>query len=69
VASGAGVTLLPRIAVEAEAGRAGLRARAFTDPAPGRTLVLAHRRGSAVEPAVRAIAEAIRRGTPPARVR
>jgi LysR family transcriptional regulator, hydrogen peroxide-inducible genes activator len=59
VASGAGVTLLPRIAVETEAPRAGLRARAFADPAPGRTLVLAWRRGAATEPAIRAMADAI----------
>jgi LysR family transcriptional regulator, hydrogen peroxide-inducible genes activator len=60
VASGAGVTLLPRLAVEAESGRARLRIRPFARPAPGRTLVLAWRRGTAVEPALRAVAEAIR---------
>jgi LysR family hydrogen peroxide-inducible transcriptional activator len=60
VASGAGVTLLPRLAVEAEGGRARLRIRPFARPAPGRTLVLAWRRGAAVEPALRAVAEAIR---------
>jgi LysR family hydrogen peroxide-inducible transcriptional activator len=62
VASGAGVTLLPRLAVDAEAPRAGLRARPFADPAPGRTLVLAWRRGAAAEPALRAVADAIVRG-------
>lgn len=56
VAGGAGITLLPRIA-EAEAPRAGLRARAFAEPAPGRTLVLAWRRGAAREAALRAVAE------------
>jgi LysR family transcriptional regulator, hydrogen peroxide-inducible genes activator len=60
VASGAGVTLLPRLAVEAESGRARLRIRPFARPAPGRTLVLAWRRGTAVEPALQAVAEAIR---------
>lgn len=60
VASGAGVTLLPRVAVEAESRRANLRIRPFAKPAPGRTLVLAWRRGSAVEPALHAIAETIR---------
>jgi LysR family transcriptional regulator, hydrogen peroxide-inducible genes activator len=60
VASGAGVTLLPRLAVETEAARASLRIRSFAKPAPARTLVLAWRRGSAVEPALRAVAEAIR---------
>lgn len=64
VASGAGVTLLPRVAVEAEARRADVSIRAFARPAPGRTLVLAWRRGSAVEPALQAVAKAIR-GAPP----
>lgn len=60
VASGAGVTLLPRIAVETEGDRASLRIRPFARPAPGRTLVLAWRKGTAVEVALRAVAEAIR---------
>jgi LysR family hydrogen peroxide-inducible transcriptional activator len=60
VAGGAGVTLLPGIAVETEAARAGLVARPFGPPAPKRTLVLAWRRGAAAEPAIRAVAEAIR---------
>jgi LysR family hydrogen peroxide-inducible transcriptional activator len=61
VASGAGVTLLPSIAVDTEAPRAGLRARPFAEPAPGRTLVLAWRRGAAAEAALRALADAIAR--------
>jgi LysR family hydrogen peroxide-inducible transcriptional activator len=61
VAAGAGVTLLPRIAVDAEAPRAGLRTRPFAEPAPGRTLVLAWRRGGATEPALRAVAEIVAR--------
>ena len=61
VASGAGVTLLPRIAVETEASRAGLRTRPFAEPAPGRTLVLAWRRGGATEPALRAVADVVAR--------
>ena len=61
VASGAGVTLLPRIAVETEASRAGLRTRPFAEPAPGRTLVLAWRRGGATEPALRAVAAVVAR--------
>lgn len=58
VAGGAGVTLLPRIA-QGEAPRAGLRARPLAAPAPGRTLVLAWRRGAAAEPALRAAAEVL----------
>jgi LysR family hydrogen peroxide-inducible transcriptional activator len=61
VASGAGVTLLPRLAVETEAPRAGLRARPFAEPSPGRTLVLAWRRGAAREVALRAAAEVLAR--------
>jgi LysR family hydrogen peroxide-inducible transcriptional activator len=60
VASGMGVTLLPRIAAEAEARRSDLRIRPFRAPAPGRTLVLAFRRGSALAPALRVVGEAIR---------
>lgn len=60
VASGAGVTLLPQIALATEGSRADLRIRPFVKPAPGRTLVLAWRRGSAVEPALQAVAKAIR---------
>jgi LysR family hydrogen peroxide-inducible transcriptional activator len=60
VAGGAGVTLLPRIAVETEAARAGLAVRPFAPPGPGRTLVLAWRRAAAAGPALRAVAEAIR---------
>jgi|MudIll2142460700_1097286.scaffolds.fasta_scaffold189906_2 LysR family hydrogen peroxide-inducible transcriptional activator len=64
VASGAGVTLLPRIAARAEGRRTDIRMRPFADPAPGRTLVLAWRRGSAVEPALRAVADTIRSALP-----
>jgi LysR family hydrogen peroxide-inducible transcriptional activator len=71
VASGAGVTLLPQIAIDSEAGRARLRTRPFAPPAPGRTLVLAWRRGAAREAALRAIAEVAARcaGTKAARGR
>jgi LysR family hydrogen peroxide-inducible transcriptional activator len=60
VASGAGVTLLPQVALATEGSRADLRIRPFVKPAPGRTLVLAWRRGSAVEPALQAVAKVIR---------
>jgi LysR family hydrogen peroxide-inducible transcriptional activator len=62
VSAGAGVTLLPRIAVDAEARRSDLRLRPFTAPAPSRTLVLAWRAGAALEPALRAVAGALRTG-------
>jgi LysR family hydrogen peroxide-inducible transcriptional activator len=46
VARGLGVTLLPRLAVETEAARAGLAIRPFAEPAPRRTIALIWRRGS-----------------------
>ncbi len=69
VAAGAGVTLLPRVAVEAEASRAALRIRPFARPSPGRTLVLAWRKGAASEPALREVAGAIRGACAPPRSR
>jgi LysR family hydrogen peroxide-inducible transcriptional activator len=60
VLAGAGVTLLPTIAlgIENRAGR--LAIRKFTAPEPGRTVALVWRRGSALEPALRAIGSAMR---------
>lgn len=56
VGSGAGVTLLPSLAVPIENRRGQLRTRKFTDPAPSRTLVLAWRKGAAHARALTAIA-------------
>jgi LysR family hydrogen peroxide-inducible transcriptional activator len=68
VASGTGVTLLPALAVPTEAARAGLRVRAFAEPAPARTIGLIWRRGSALAGAVRQVAATIRGAYPnPAR--
>jgi LysR family hydrogen peroxide-inducible transcriptional activator len=66
VASGAGVTLLPRLAVSTEAGRAGLRVRPFTDPAPARTIGLVWRRGGALAGALRQVAATMRDAYPAA---
>lgn len=66
VASGAGVTLLPRLAVATEAGRTGLRTRAFADPAPGRTIGLVWRRSSPLAAALRQVAGTIRAAYPDA---
>lgn len=60
VASGAGVTLLPELAVATEAQRAGLRVRPFVEPAPHRTIGLVWRRGYPLAEALRRIAETIR---------
>ncbi len=46
VASGAGVTLLPKLAVATEARRSRLAVRRLAEPAPHRTIALVWRRGS-----------------------
>jgi LysR family hydrogen peroxide-inducible transcriptional activator len=60
VASGAGVTLLPRLAAPAETRRSNLALRSFAAPSPHRTLALIWRRNTAVQPALRAIAATVR---------
>lgn len=60
VAAGEGVTLLPRLSVDVEAARAGLKVRPFAEPAPHRTIVLAWRRRSPLAPALRKLAKTIR---------
>jgi LysR family hydrogen peroxide-inducible transcriptional activator len=64
VAGGAGVTLLPRLAVETETARTGLRVRRFADPAPHRTIGLVWRRGFPLARALRQIAATIRDAYP-----
>lgn len=61
VAAGTGVTLLPALAIEAEAGRAAITIRPFAEPAPRRTLVLAWRAHSPLAPAFTTLAEAMRK--------
>lgn len=60
VASGAGVTLLPQVAVATETKRADLLIRPFADPAPHRTLALIWRRRSPLEPPLQELAASIR---------
>lgn len=55
-AGGAGVTLLPRLAVATEVRRAALHVRPFVAPAPHRTIVLAWRRSSPLAGALRDLA-------------
>lgn len=64
VAGGAGVTLLPRLAVPTEAARSGLKIRAFADPPPHRTIGLVWRRGCPIAPALRQVAGTIRLAYP-----
>jgi LysR family transcriptional regulator, hydrogen peroxide-inducible genes activator len=60
VSAGAGVTLLPRLALPTESRRGKLAVRRFADPAPHRTLALAWRKSSPLGPALRRLAATIR---------
>lgn len=60
VSSGAGITLLPSIAVPAETFRSQLLIRPFSKPAPFRTIALGWRRRSALSNTLRKIAETLR---------
>ena len=60
VADGAGVTLLPALAVPTETRRSALRVREFAAPPPGRTIGLVWRRGTQLEPALQQVATTIR---------
>lgn len=66
VAGGAGVTLLPELAVATEAVRAKLHVRRFARPAPQRTLALVWRRRSPLAPALRQLAATMRAAYPAA---
>jgi LysR family hydrogen peroxide-inducible transcriptional activator len=68
VASGAGVTLLPSLAVAIEAARARLHIRPLSNPTPHRTIVLAWNRNS-VAAAMQRLAATLRRAYPDARRR
>jgi len=57
VQAGAGVTLLPKLAVPTEAERFGLTVRRFDDPEPYRTLAYVWRRGAAQAQAFRELAK------------
>lgn len=60
VAGGAGVTLIPEIAVEAETRRAELSVRPVAGPAAHRTLAMVWRRRSSVEPTLRLVTALLR---------
>jgi LysR family hydrogen peroxide-inducible transcriptional activator len=64
VGAGDGVTLLPKLAVPVENRRGQLAVRAFKAPAPTRRLVLAWRKGSAMQRPLDALAGAIRKAWP-----
>jgi LysR family hydrogen peroxide-inducible transcriptional activator len=58
VASGAGITLLPEMALPVENRRGALSVRAFQDPVPGRAVVLTWRKQSGRAVALQAVATA-----------
>ncbi|MXW38069.1 MAG: LysR family transcriptional regulator [Acidobacteria bacterium] len=60
VAAGMGITLLPHMAVRAEAPRSDLRTQPVTQPVPHRTVILAWRRQSATAEAMRKVARTVR---------
>jgi LysR family hydrogen peroxide-inducible transcriptional activator len=60
VSAGAGVTLLPRIALPTENRRGKLAVRRFADPAPYRTIALAWRKSSPLGPSLRLLGGTIR---------
>ena len=64
IASGAGVTLLPALAVATEAKRSNLRVRPFAAPAPKRTLVLIWRKRSPFSGAFQQVAGAMKEAWP-----
>ncbi len=60
VALGGGLTLIPALALGTELQRAKLHARPLAAPHAKRTIALAWRKGAALEPALRAIAKAMK---------
>jgi len=64
VAGGAGITLLPELAVAAETRRAELSIRALAAPRPSRTLALAWRKRSPLDAGLRALAKVMARAYP-----
>jgi LysR family transcriptional regulator, hydrogen peroxide-inducible genes activator len=64
VAGGAGITLLPELAVGAEAKRARLHIRPLASADAARTIALVWRKSSALEPTLRAVAATLREAYP-----
>jgi LysR family hydrogen peroxide-inducible transcriptional activator len=64
VAGGAGITLLPAVAVALEASRAALRVRPMASPKAHRTIALVWRKRSPLAPALREIASVLRAAFP-----
>lgn len=64
VAGGAGVTLLPELAVPTETSRAALRVRPFGAPVPHRTIALVWRKRAPFADALRQVANTVRGAYP-----
>lgn len=64
VAAGAGITLLPKLALTVERQRARLRIRTFQRPVPHRTIVLIWRNGSPLQETMRKVAAEVRAAYP-----
>lgn len=64
VAGGAGVTLLPSLALSTELPRSDLRVRPFAQPAPHRTIALVWRKHSPLGPALRELGATLREAYP-----
>ena len=64
VAGGAGVTLLPVLALAVENRFGALAVRSFAEPGPSRTLVLAWRKASPIGAELRALAAGVREAMP-----
>jgi LysR family hydrogen peroxide-inducible transcriptional activator len=64
VSGGAGITLIPAMAVDAESRRARLHVRPLAAPHAHRTVALIWRKGSSIEPALRAVAALLRDAYP-----
>ena len=64
IAAGAGVTLLPKLAVATEVQRSHLSVRPFAEPAPKRTLALIWRKRSALAAALEQVAGTMRAAYP-----
>ena len=64
VAGGAGITIIPALAVDAEARRARLRVRPLGGPGAHRTIAMIWRKHSSVEPTLHAVATALREAYP-----
>jgi LysR family transcriptional regulator, hydrogen peroxide-inducible genes activator len=64
VSSGAGITLIPGLAVKAEAKLARLHVRPFRARSAHRTIAVVWRKGASSEPALRAVTAVLRREYP-----